>query len=197
MRDVDPGDGACAGRCRAGRHGRVGRAAGGCRRPAGLRVPGFEASLADLLLVFQARDGGRDGRDREWFANNWPAAASAILKAGRAKQAFRRVDGNRAAAVGAAAFCCQERATARRLWRSRGSSPSTEGPVPRARAGGRRSAGRHPDSRAATAGQREGRRAGAQAHGAPVGPCPRADRIGAGGGDPGCLQQRRLWLGGR
>ena len=76
--------------------------------PRGLRVPGFEASLADLLLVLGGRDGGCD---REWFANYWPAAASAILRSGGAEEVFRRMDGNRAAAVGAAAaaFCCQEK----------------------------------------------------------------------------------------
>ena len=76
--------------------------------PLGLRIPDFELSLADLLVVL---DGPRGGRDREWFANQWPAAAAAILRAGKAKQEFRRIDNNRAAAVEVvtAAFCCHER----------------------------------------------------------------------------------------
>ena len=76
--------------------------------PLGLRVPDFELSLADLLVVLS---GPRGGRDREWFANHWPAAAAARLRAHKATEDFRRIDANRAAAVkvATAAFCCHER----------------------------------------------------------------------------------------
>ena len=76
--------------------------------PRGLRIPNFERTLADMLLVL---DGSRGGADREWFANQWPAAAAALLRAGTAPAEFRRIDDNRAAAVAAAtaAFCCRDR----------------------------------------------------------------------------------------
>lgn len=76
--------------------------------PRGLRIPGFERTLADLLLVL---DGPGGGADREWFTNQWPAAAAALLAAGIAPAEFRRIDDNRAAAVAAAtaAFCCRDR----------------------------------------------------------------------------------------
>ena len=76
--------------------------------PRGLRVPDFELSLANLLMLL---DGPSGGRDREWFANQWPAATAAILRAGKAKEKFRCIDGSRSAAVGVAtaAFCCDER----------------------------------------------------------------------------------------
>lgn len=75
--------------------------------PLGLRIPDFESTLADLLLVVE---GPRGGRDRQWFANQWPAAAAIILRAGQAEQELRRIDNNRAAAiaVATAAFCCRE-----------------------------------------------------------------------------------------
>ena len=47
--------------------------------PLGLRIPDFELSLADLLVVLAGSDGGRN---REWFANHWPAAAATVLRAG-------------------------------------------------------------------------------------------------------------------
>ena len=75
--------------------------------PLGLRIPDFELSLADLLVVL---DGPNGGRNREWFANHWPAAAATTLRADNAREVLRRIDANRAAAVkiATAAFCCQE-----------------------------------------------------------------------------------------
>lgn len=70
--------------------------------PRGLRIPGFEASLSDLVTV-------SSGRDRRWFANQWPAAAAVLLRSGKAVPAFARVECNRAAAVSVATtvYCCQ------------------------------------------------------------------------------------------
>lgn len=73
--------------------------------PRGLRIPGSELSLVELLAVC----GEAAGRhERRWFANQWPAAVSALFRNGSAKQAFRRIEQNRAAAVrvATAAYCC-------------------------------------------------------------------------------------------
>ena len=73
--------------------------------PLGLRIPGFELSIKELLTVVDGPDGGRD---RKWFANEWPAAASALFRSGKAKKVFRKIEFNRSAGVRQAtrAFCC-------------------------------------------------------------------------------------------
>ena len=90
--------------------------------PAGLRIPEFEASLAELL---QLRDGRHGNGNREWFANRWPAAASALLRGGAA-ETLRRLDGSRAAAVEIAtkAFCCQQKQDCERARRVARAVPS-------------------------------------------------------------------------
>ena len=74
--------------------------------PGALRIPGAELSLLDLLTVL---DGPGGGADRVWFCKQWPAAAAALLRGGRATRSLREIDANRANAVkvAAATFCCQ------------------------------------------------------------------------------------------
>lgn len=64
--------------------------------PQGLRIPGFESSIADLLVVYEGRAGGKD---RRWFADHWPVAQSWLLKSDNAQEVFNRIDENQAAAV--------------------------------------------------------------------------------------------------
>lgn len=88
--------------------------------PRALRIPGAELSLLDLLTVLDGRAGGRD---RVWFCNQWPAAAAALFRAGKATRTLREIDANRAMAVkvATAAFCCQglNHCTRARLWARR------------------------------------------------------------------------------
>ena len=76
--------------------------------PAGLRIPGFELSVAELLEVRGEQTGNGN---REWFANRWPAAAAALLRGGEAEEMLRRLDGSRAAAaeIATKTFCCNRK----------------------------------------------------------------------------------------
>ena len=74
--------------------------------PRGLIIPGFEATLDDLMVVSRGVD---DGRDRRWFVDHWPPVASVLCQAGDADQDYRRIEKNRKAAVQVATkvVCCQ------------------------------------------------------------------------------------------
>lgn len=84
--------------------------------PRGLTIPGFEATLADLLMVTR---GVKNGRDRRWFANQWPAVVSRLCHEGDAVREYRRIEQNRAAAVRVASrlVCCQGDAECRKAAR--------------------------------------------------------------------------------
>ena len=73
--------------------------------PLALRIPGVEMGIAELRVLCEGRDGGRD---RRWFAEEWPAAALFLLQRGTVKRAFGQVERNRANAkkVAAATLCC-------------------------------------------------------------------------------------------
>ena len=75
--------------------------------PRGLVIPGFEATLDDLLIVNRGVEGGRD---RRWFADNWPAVVSVQCRVGDAEQDYRRVEKSRKAAIQIAtrSVCCQD-----------------------------------------------------------------------------------------
>ena len=75
--------------------------------PRGLVIPGFEATLDDLLVVNR---GAKTGRDRRWFADHWPAVVSLLCHQGKAAQEYRRVEKNRTAAIPIATriLCCQD-----------------------------------------------------------------------------------------
>lgn len=74
--------------------------------PRGLVIPGFEATLDDLIVVNR---GVEAGRDRRWFADHWPAVVSVQCHGGDVEQDYRRVEKNRKAAIQAAtrSVCCQ------------------------------------------------------------------------------------------
>ena len=78
--------------------------------PRGLVIPGFEATLDDLLVVNR---GAKKGRDRRWFADHWPAVVSLLCHQGKAAQEYRRVEKNRTAAIPIATrvVCCQDDST--------------------------------------------------------------------------------------
>ncbi|MDD9983909.1 MAG: hypothetical protein OXU81_21540 [Gammaproteobacteria bacterium] len=75
------------------------------RTPPALRIPGVELGIAEFRVLCNGPDGGRD---RRWFAEEWPAAALFLLQRGAVKRAFGRVERNRANAkeVAAATLCC-------------------------------------------------------------------------------------------
>ena len=75
------------------------------RLPLALRIPGVEMGIAELRVLCTGPDGGRD---RRWFAEEWPAAALFLLQRGAVKRAFGHVQRNRANAkkVAAATLCC-------------------------------------------------------------------------------------------
>ena len=75
------------------------------RVPLALRIPGVEMGIAEFRVLCEGPDGGRD---RRWFAEEWPAAASFMLQRGAVKRAFGQVERNRAnaKAVAAATLCC-------------------------------------------------------------------------------------------
>lgn len=73
--------------------------------PLALRIPGVEMGIAEFRVLCKGPDGGRD---RRWFAEEWPAAALFVLQRGAVKRAFAKVERNRANAkeVAAATLCC-------------------------------------------------------------------------------------------
>ena len=75
------------------------------RVPLALRIPGVEMGIAEFRVLYEGPDGGRD---RRWFAEEWPAAALFLLQRGAVKRAFEQVERNRANAkkVAAATLCC-------------------------------------------------------------------------------------------
>ena len=75
------------------------------RVPLALRIPGVEMGIAEFQVLCEGPDGGRD---RRWFAKEWPAAALFLLQRGAVKRAFGQVERNRANAkkVAAATLCC-------------------------------------------------------------------------------------------
>ena len=76
------------------------------RVPPILRIPGVELGIAEFQMLCE---GPGSGRDRRWFAQEWPAAALFLLQRGTTKRAFGQVERNRANAVkvAAATLCCQ------------------------------------------------------------------------------------------
>ena len=78
--------------------------------PRGLVIPGFEATLDDLFVV---NSGAKNGRDRRWCADHWPAVVSLLCHQGKAAQEYRRVEKGRTAALPIATrvVCCQDDST--------------------------------------------------------------------------------------
>ena len=75
------------------------------RVPLALRIPGVEMGISEFRVLCEGPNGGRD---RRWFAEEWPAAALYLLQRGAVKRAFGQVERNRANAtkIAAATLCC-------------------------------------------------------------------------------------------